>query len=1025
MDTSEARRPRSVRTLLAGTVLTALVLAAPLPAQARPDAANNAAAGASRYLIELTGDPVASYAGGVAGIAATRPAQGTRLDRASDSARDYREHLRDQRTKVLDSAGIARARAKTSFDTVFNGFSALLTPAEVAKLRTDPAVRQIFPDRLLRTQSSNSADFLKLTGPKGVWQQQFGDPTRAGEGTIIGVVDTGYWPENPSFAPLSEPRADQAVVDAKWRGTCDTGETGQIACNNKVIGARWYDEGGFAEANPAEFRSPRDVVGHGTHTASTAAGASGVPVRLDGQDVGPISGVAPGARLAVYKALWQTTSGGGTGSTIDIVHAIEDAVTDGVDVINFSAGYPYDDLGATDVAFYHAAAAGVFVAASSGNSGPSAGTVDNAWPWMTTVAASTQENSPSRLVTLGDGRSFVGGSVGTVGTPSTPLVDAVDAGLPENNGGGCEPGTLDPAKVTGRIVLCAFSGGASQYDRGKAVQEAGGVGMIIYNTFLYTTNPATYPVPTVYLDQAAGSAVKAYVTGTAGATAMITPGYDRKQAAPQVAHFSSNGPWSTGGGNLIKPDIAAPGQEILAAVSPITQHGENFAYYSGTSMAAPHVAGLAALIISKHQDWSPMAVKSALMTTAQQRDNADRPLQGTIIEELPDGGSTTSIGEVDPFYYGSGHVNPAKSLDPGLVFDSDMAQWRQFACGLGFTIRYDPLGPPSDEYDECDYVRPMNASDLNYPSVAVADVYGNRTVSRTVTNVSDKSSTYIATVKAPDGWRVKVTPKSFEIAPGQSATYQVEFIRNGAAYGEPAFGALTWKDQFSHLVRTPLMARALALKTPAEVYATTTKGSQVLPVTTGYQGILKTEILGFSSGVDLPFTISGTAGDYDPFQFNPLTDPDTLAGVAKIVYDVPAETEQTRVAIPSGSVAKDEQINILVFNGEGALRGIYNSDDAWINDPGRNYVYVVRRAAAPGAEQTPLTAVLNVHPEGPNAPVDGTVTVTPAERTVRPGVEVYPVVRWSGLVPGRHYAGVIRFSDGNGMSYAIPVQIEP
>ncbi|WP_426508513.1 S8 family serine peptidase [Dactylosporangium sp. McL0621] len=225
------------------------------------------------------------------------------------------------------------------YETVFNGFAAALTPQQRERVRRDPGVRRIWKNERRTVETISTPAFLGLDGPAGVWAREFGDPEHAGEGMIIADIDTGFWPENPSLAALPEPRPDQAVVGGKWKGACvaGTGTTQQqVTCNNKVIGARYYDNSGFGDWT-GEFRSPRDYDGHGTHTATTAAGDHGVPATINGKPVGNVSGTAPAARVAVYKALWRQADGEGAGGTVDLLAAIDDAVADGADVINYSA----------------------------------------------------------------------------------------------------------------------------------------------------------------------------------------------------------------------------------------------------------------------------------------------------------------------------------------------------------------------------------------------------------------------------------------------------------------------------------------------------------------------------------------------------------------------------------------------------------------------------------------------------------------------------------------------------------------
>jgi hypothetical protein len=287
--------------------------------------------------------------------------------------------------------------------------------------------------------------------------------------------------------------------------------------------------------------------------------------------------MAPAARLSIYKTCWA----GGCG-TFDSVNAIEDAVADGVDVLNYSiSGSLTSVLDPVEVAFFNAAAAGVFVAASAGNSGPGASTVAHNSPWLTTVAASTHDRNFAKSVTLGNGTTHTGVGTGPA-VPSVPLIDSAVAGLAGSDPAQaelCFIGTLDPVKVTGKIVLCA-RGVNARTDKSKAVRDAGGVGMVLYNPTNNSLNADFHFVPTVHVQSAAGLAIKAYAA-TAGATASLSVGTATPGRAPNIAAFSSAGPALSGSGDLLKPDITAPGVDVIAAVSPPGDNGNLYDSISG------------------------------------------------------------------------------------------------------------------------------------------------------------------------------------------------------------------------------------------------------------------------------------------------------------------------------------------------------------------------------------------------------------------------------------------------------------
>ena len=299
----------------------------------------SSASSRSLYIVQMAGAPIAAYTGDVKGFKATKPAAGKKVDVQSAVAKAYAGHLKADRNTVLGLAGLGTRATVYTYDVAFNGFAMKLTAAEATRLERTSGVAHVWKDEIYTTDTVSTPSFLGLDGSSGVWNQQFGGSAHAGEGVIVGVLDTGFWPESPSFAPLPEPRPDAATIAAKWHGICDPGSDPNVAnrvtCNNKVIGARWYDAGGLSSSVPDEFLSPRDRNLHGSHTASTAAGDQANAV-INGVSVGTASGMAPAARLAIYKIGWHQPDGTASGSTADIVAAIDDAIADGVDVINLS-----------------------------------------------------------------------------------------------------------------------------------------------------------------------------------------------------------------------------------------------------------------------------------------------------------------------------------------------------------------------------------------------------------------------------------------------------------------------------------------------------------------------------------------------------------------------------------------------------------------------------------------------------------------------------------------------------------------
>jgi subtilisin family serine protease len=779
-----------------------------------------------RYIVLMDGAPAAAYRGGVRGLDATAPAGSQTFDADSRDARRYAAHLRREQNAVADAVG---AEPYYNYTASLNGFAAELTARQASALSRSAGVAAVVQDNIRQPDTVNSPRFLGLTGPLGLWRRVGGSNSTngAGRGVVVGVIDSGINSQSPSFASTGTPRP------ASFTGTCDTGvagDNGGFSCNDKLIGAHYYTAGQNDDIWEGEYLSPEDVDGHGSHTASTAAGNSGVRMTVDGRDFGLGSGMAPAARVAAYKVCWADDSDDGSAGCADSdsVAAIDQAVADGVDVINFSiSGAVESSIDLVEVAFMYAADAGVFVATSAGNRGPDASTVAHPSPWVTTVAASTHTVNENTLV-LENGQRFIGASI-TEGIGSTPMIlseDAPAAGVPVEDAALCLPGSLDSAEVTGKMVVCD-RGVNARAEKSQTVRLAGGVAMVLVNVTEGSLNADLHSIPSIHLPHTDRPAIRTYVETDPTPTGAIeeTNAGSTTPPPPTIATFSSRGPSLASDGDLLKPDIAAPGVDVLAAVAPEGNNGRDFDFISGTSMASPHIAGLAALIIQKHPQWSPMVVKSAMMTTAGNLSNSS-----------------------DPFEMGAGHVKPRSFMDPGLAFDSDFDDWEDFLTGQGL--------PLTDN--------PVDASNFNTASVAVNHMAGSETVTREVTNVDNRASTYSFARSGLGGIRTSVKPSTFTLQPGQSQRVRITFTRGPlAALDTYSKGFLYFRDDRGHSVRFPAVVNPAGIEAPAEVVEE--RGTFVIRTKSGVDGTVAARRRGLVPGVET----AGTATDTEAAGFDP------------------------------------------------------------------------------------------------------------------------------------------------------------
>lgn len=763
-------------------------------------------------MVKLDFDGAAGYRGGIAGLAATSPSvTGKALTNGRSSAeKAYAAHAAtmDSSFRAALRSAVPTARAGRTLTTVYGGLAVRLPANQVAALLTLPGVTAVQADTLEKPQAI--VEGPQFIGAPSIWKQT-GGRDLSGKGVIFADIDTGVWPEHPMLADNpalgTAPGAPSGVARV-----CDFGDnpltpaTDVFACNHKLIGGRpFLDTYNATVGGEVYPDTARDSGGHGTHTTTTAAGSWVASAVTLGQERGPISGVAPGAYVLSYKVC------GVEGCfSSDSAAAVQQSILDGANVINFSisgGSNPFSDP--VELAFRDAYAAGVFVAASAGNSGPGAGTTDHHSPWVTTVAASTQSRAFTSTLTVTDGATSAtyDGTTLTAGVPSgTPIVRAES--IPGYDRLCSTP--LPAGAAAGKLVACQ-RGVVGRVQKGYNVLQGGAVGMILYNLPLADVESDNHFLPTIHL--ADGTAFLAFLTAHPGATGAFTAGVKSTGQADVMAAFSSRGP----GGQFLKPDISAPGVQVLAGNTPTPDEvasgpsGEYFQAIAGTSMSAPHVAGSAILLKALHFAWSPGAIKSSMMTTAT---------TALVKEDL-----TTPA---DPFDYGAGRVQLTKAGSAPIVFDESAAAMT------------------------ADGANPLTAVDLNLPSVNLPTMPGSVTVTRTATNLSGRGYVYDVRTTAPAGARITVSPDRGRIAPGKSQTFRIT-VTSSAAPGQ-YFGEIRWVSGGNVTVHVPV---AFEKKSGSVTLTQSCSPTSVVKGTTTACTVSASNASAAAATVDLTTSVSG------------------------------------------------------------------------------------------------------------------------------------------------------------------------
>ncbi|MCB0002092.1 MAG: S8 family serine peptidase [Anaerolineae bacterium] len=706
------------------------------------------ATGSALYIVQLSDPPLASYYGGVESFAPTSPAvTGERklnMDSAASVAyMDYLDGVQAAMLNTIDQTLGRDVYVHAQWNVAYNGFAIEMTPEEAATVVGLEGINIVQREFMRYPQTDVGPQWI---GADNIWNGSATGTLYKGEGVVAGIIDTGINLGHPSFAATGQDGYvhTNPLGSGNYLGLC-LSNPGTYVCNDKTYGFYIFT-GEVSE----------DGDGHGSHTGSTTAGNYLQPGTVDLSPFNTyspaISGVAPHANIIGYKACLD--AGGCPGAAL--VSSINQATADGVDVINYSIGggtsNPWTDADA--LAFLAAQDAGVVPVTSAGNNGPGASTVGSPGdaPWMMTVGASTHNRAGINAIidmTGGDttpppdleGKGF------SLGTGMLPMVYAGDFGdaLCLNE--------FAPGTFTGQIVVCD-RGTNARVAKGYNVLQGGAGGMVLVNTDPgQSLNGDVHWLPAVQLDSVKGTALKTWMASGSGHMGKIEGtniSFDPANG-DIMAGFSSRGPLVNNASDIIKPDVTAPGVDIIAAYRDLPPGPEdptqNYGVVSGTSMSSPHTAGAAALLSGLYPDWTPAEVKAAMMSTGK--------VAGVYKEDY--------VTQADPFDMGGGRVQVDQGAQSGLLFNVAPGAFQAANPGSG--------GDPKT---------------LNLASLGNDDCGSSCSWTRTVEAVDD--GTWTVSASAPAGMTLTVVPNSFSLNAGQTQVLNITANVAGLPVGTWAFG---------------------------------------------------------------------------------------------------------------------------------------------------------------------------------------------------------------------------------------------
>lgn len=608
----------------------------------------------SSAIVVLKGEPLTKNS-------STKPPRGKKIDFNSSNVKSYRAQLAARRNEFKQwlRTYAPKAKVTSEYDISLNAVAVELNGASLASITAAPMVQQAEYNALYRPVLSESHKIIKADA---AWTQA-GGRSNAGAGIKIGNIDSGIDETHPFFDPTG-------FTYPPGFPKCDAADSATNKANTncehvtpKVIVARVF----YNKARNLGLDALA-VGDHGTHTAGIAAGVTGKTATVHGVPIDDMSGVAPGAWLGNYNVFPNDI---GNARSEDILNAVDAAIADGMDVLNLSLGGGYrgnNDLLA--IGLDNAAEGGVIVAVAAGNSGPGGGTLESPGRArnIITVGASTNQHF------VGEPFTYPAGGGVTVGT-AVGEFDALPTGsynLFDTASDGC---TSVSTAAAGKIAIinrgtCSFS------QKVENAKEAGAVGVLIVNnvagdpTAMARTEGFNDDLPAVMIGRNEGAALRASGATTASAVKVFSEFVTANKDI--LASFSSQGPTRVNLG--IKPDVTSVGVNVLSSIScvgaPACTGDDAWEFFNGTSMATPHIAGSAAVLLDVHPDWSPAQIKSALVNTAE------------LVVKDP----VTGTRDVGPVVQGAGRQNLTAATNATTWLSPVAAELGQLSNGSGKSV---------------------------------------------------------------------------------------------------------------------------------------------------------------------------------------------------------------------------------------------------------------------------------------------------------------------------------------------------